>query len=92
MIYPGTSSLGGCAPEDSFDHTASIGQQILDGMALGSTWLIESFTRIYDGMDPMTNGLHSTCEYNAATMVASKHHRRSVVLNHCSDLAHADYK
>ena len=65
MTYTGTSSLWGCAPEDSSDHTNSVGQQILDGMAQGSTWLIETFTCIYEGIDLVTNGLHSTCEYNA---------------------------
>ena len=43
-------------------------------------------------MDLVTNGLFSSMEYNASTMVASKHHARSVVLNHSTEQAKADLK
>ena len=45
-----------------------------------------------DALDLVTNGLISSMEYNTSTMVASKHYGRSVVLNHCSENAIADYK
>ena len=43
-------------------------------------------------MDLVTNGLLSSMEYKTSTMVTSKHHDHSVVLNHCSENAIADYK
>ena len=39
-----------------------------------------------DALDLVSNGLLSSREFIAPTMVASKHHDRSVVLNHCSEL------
>ena len=45
-----------------------------------------------DALDLVTNGLISSMEFIASSMVASKHHGRSVVLNHCSELPIAGYK
>ena len=46
-------------------------------------------------MKLVTNGLHSTMEYNAATMIASSHLGNAVVLSHCtenkSQLLHIKY-
>ena len=47
--------------------------------------------RARDAMELINNGLYSSMEYNAATMVASKHHDRKVVLNHCSQSKEADH-
>ena len=44
-----------------------------------------------DAMELINNGLYSSMEYNAATMVASKHHGHRVVLNHCSQSREADH-
>ena len=43
-------------------------------------------------MELVNNGLFSSMEYNAATMVASKHHARSLVLNHSTHSKDADLK
>ena len=43
-------------------------------------------------MKLVSNGLHSSMEYNAATLVASKHLGRSVVLSHCTERNSADWK
>ena len=43
-------------------------------------------------MELVNNGLFSSMEYNAATMVASKHHARKVVLNHSTQSRDADLK
>ena len=39
-----------------------------------------------DALDLVTNDLLSFMEFIAPSMVASKHHDRSVVFNHCSGL------
>ena len=43
-------------------------------------------------MELVNNGLFSSMEYNAATMVASKHHARRVVFNHSTQSKVADLK
>ena len=47
--------------------------------------------RVRDAMELINNGLYSSMEYNAGTMVASRHHGRKVVLNHCSQSKEADH-
>ena len=54
--------------------------------------LIDILGRDRDAMELINNGLSSSMEYNAATMVASKHHGRKVVLNHCTQSKEADHK
>ena len=53
--------------------------------------LIDTLGRARDAMELINNGLFSSMEYNAATMVASKHHGRKVVLNHCTQSKEADH-
>ena len=43
-------------------------------------------------MKLINNGLHSSMEYNAATMIASTHLGRSLVLNHCTEKKEANWK
>ena len=43
-------------------------------------------------MELIKNGLLSSMEYNAATMVASKHHARKMVLNHSMQSPLAELK
>ena len=91
-LYPGSSSTGNRVRVEPSVHTATINQQILPGMITGSPWLLVLFIHMRDAMKLVTNGLHSTMEYNAATMVASKHLGRAVVLIHCTKRQTADWK
>ena len=45
-----------------------------------------------DGLQLVSNGLHSSCEVIVNSVVVSRHHGRSVVLNHCSENPNAGYK
>ena len=54
--------------------------------------LVDTLIRARDAMELVNNGLFSSMEYNAATMVASKHHARSLVLNHSTHSKDADLK
>ena len=57
-----------------------------------SSILIDILSRAGDAMEMVKSGLFSSIEYNAATMVASKHHARKVVLNHSTQSRIADLK
>ena len=78
--YGGTSSPGERTPTDSVDHVDTVLQQIISDLESGSSWLMDTFSRVRDGIDLVTNGLFSSMEYNASTLIASKHHAPSVVL------------
>ena len=54
--------------------------------------LMDMLINIRDAMELVKNGLLSSMEYNAATMVASKRHARKVVLNHSTQSPLADLK
>ena len=83
--YGGTSSPGQRTPADPQNHNATIREQLVDDLSNSeSSVLIDTLIRARDAMELVNNGLFSSMEYNAATMVASKHHARKVVLNHYS--------
>ena len=54
--------------------------------------LVNTLIRARDAMELVNNGLFSSMEYNAAIMIASKHHARRVVLNHSTHSKDADLK
>ena len=80
------------SPADPLDHVDTVRQQIINDLEAGSSPLVDTFTHMRDAMDLVTNGLFSLMEYNASTIVASKHQRRAVVLNRCTEQAKADLK
>ena len=80
------------SPADPLDHVDTVRQQIINDLKAGSSPLVDTFTHMRDAMDLVTNGLFSLMEYNASTIVASKHQRRAVVLNRCTEQAKADLK
>ena len=89
--YNGTDSLGDCLPIDPQPHQGTVREQLIDDLTSGGlddhqgpTVFVDILTRFRDAMELVTNGLFSSMEYNAATLVASKHHARKVVLNHYS--------
>ena len=90
--YPGTTSPGNRDVQDEVVHSLSVQEQIVEDIATGNSWLFNTLTSLRDGLQLVANGLHSSSEINVATLVASRHHGRSVVLNHCSENANADYK
>ena len=90
--YPGSASPGNRVLVEPSAHAVTISQQISAGLITGSTWLIDSFSHVRDAKKLVSNGLHSSMEYNAATMVASKHLGHSVVLSHCTERNSADWK
>ena len=65
-------------------HILSVKEQIVVDVASGNSWLLSTLTSFHDGLQLVANGLHSSSEINVATMVASRHNGRSVVLSHCS--------
>ena len=89
--YSGSSVPGNRAVEPSF-HAATVEAQISAGLISKSPWLFDLFSHLRDSMKLVTNGLHSSMEYNAATMVASSHLGREVVLSHLTENRSADWK
>ena len=88
----GSSSPGERTPSAPQAHPGTIREQLIDDLALDSSVLMDTLTRARDAMEMVNNGLFSSMEYNAATMVASKHHARRVVLNHSTQSKDADLK
>ena len=73
------------------DHDDSMADQIFSSSD-GQDWLFNSLSNMRNGLQFLKNGLISSCEMNAATVVASKHEGRSAVLSRCSELPAAGYK
>ena len=78
--YKGSSLPGSEAVAPS-PHSDSVSVQIQSGLLHKSTWLPDLLTHLRDGLQVVGNGLQSSMEYNAATMVASSHAGRELVLN-----------
>ena len=72
-------------------HDDSMADQIFSSSD-GQDWLFNSLSNMRNGLQFLKNGLISSCEMNAATVVASKHEGRSAVLSRCSELPAAGYK
>ena len=86
------SSPGEHTPADPQPHNITVRQQLLNDLSNpDSSVLIDTLGRARDAMELINNGLFSSMEYNAATMVASKHHGRKVVLNHCNQSKESDH-
>ena len=82
--FVGTSP-GEPTPVAPQPHNLSVREQLINDLSNSDlSVLIDIPSRARDAMELINNGLYSSMEYNAATMVASKHHGRKVVLNHCS--------
>ena len=73
------------------DHDDSIADQIFSSSD-GQDWLFNTLSNMRNGLQLLKNGLVSSCEINAATVVASKHEGRSAVLSRCTELPAAGYK
>ena len=75
-------SVRGIQPDDPSPHTDTVADQLQAGLVNQSTWLPDMFAHFRDGLQVVANGLRSSLEYNAATMVASSHSGRELVLSH----------
>ena len=73
------------------DHDDSITDQIFSSSD-GQDWLFNSLSNMQNGFHFLKNGLVSSCEFNAATVVASKLEGCSAALSHCTELPAAGYK
>ena len=90
--YGGTTSPGERTPSVPIEHPGTIREQLIHDLASESSVLVNTLIRARDAMELVINGLFLSMEYNAATMVASKHHARRVVLNHSTQSKNADLK
>ena len=72
-------------------HDDSMADQIFSSSD-GQDWLFNSLSNMRNGLQFLKNGLISSCEMNAATVVASKHEGRSAVLSRCSELPAAGFR
>ena len=89
--FVGTSS-GEPTPPEPQPHDLSVREQLIDDLAnADSSLLTNMLGRARDAMELINNGLYSSMEYNAGTMVASRHHGRKVVLNHCTQSKETDH-
>ena len=73
-------------------HDLSVADQIKEGLLLNSTWLPDLLSHLRDGLQVASNGLRSSMEYNAATMVASSHSGRLLVNSHLSEDKDVNWK
>ena len=69
-------------------HEETIREQILND----SQRLLEAFSSFQKGLELISNGLQTSCEINAATIVTFRHHGHFLVLDHCSEFAGANFK
>ena len=92
--YGGSSSPGDRTPSVPQAHAGTIREQLVEDLTSDpdSSILLDILIHVRDAMELIKNGLFSSMEYNAATMVASKHHARKVVLNHSTQSRLADLK
>ena len=91
LYYPGPKAPNVNQISLEHDHDDSIANQIFSSSD-GQEWLFNYFSNMRNGLQLLKNGLISSCEINAATVVASKHEGRSTVLSRCSELPVAGYK
>ena len=83
LSYPGTASPGNRVVPEMVPSTLTINQQILADLMNGKSWLFDLLSHLRDGMKLSHNGLQTSLGYNVATMVASVHAGRSLVLDNC---------
>ena len=88
--FPGSSSPDNRFVGEPATHSVPIKQQILSDMIGDSNWLFDCFPHIRYGLKLVSNGLHSSMEYNTAMMIASSHLGRQLVLSHCGEKRQAN--
>ena len=86
--YPGTSSPGNRVVPEPRPSDLTINQQIQADLAAGKPWLFDLLSNLRDAIRLTHNGLETSLGYNAATIVASAHAGRSIVLDNCKQ--HSD--
>ena len=86
--YPGTSSPGNRVVSEPLPSALTINQQIQADLSAGKPWLFDLLSNLRDAMKLTHSGLETSFGYNAATIVASAHAGRSIVLDNCTQ--HAD--
>ena len=88
--FKGTTPGYESAPPSA--HELSVADQIKEGLLNNSTWLPDLLSHLRDGLQVASNGLRTSMEYNAATMVASSHSGRLLVNSHLSEDKDANWK
>ena len=77
--YPGSTSPAGHTSPEEVVRQDTIREQILND----SQRLLEAFSSFQNGLELISNGLQTSCEINAATIVTFRHHGHFLVLDHC---------
>ena len=91
LSYPGTHSPGNRVVPEPLPSALTINQQIQADLAAGKTWLFDLLSNLRDGMKLTHNGLETSLGYNVATIVASVHAGRTIILENCTQNKDADW-
>ena len=89
--FVGTSPEEPTPPEPQ-SHDLPVKEQLIEDLASTEPSVLTGILgHARDAMELIQNGLNSSMEYNTGTMVASRHHGRKLVLNHCTQVRYADH-